>query len=117
MAYGHKSNTKAIEWIVDANGCHVGTSHMKDKDGYMKVQRKGKCYHAHRYVYIQEHGEIPDGLVVMHTCDNPACINLEHLKLGTNKDNTQDMIAKGRAKLGLPKGYKFTKKWRRRRKK
>ena len=51
---------------------------------------------AHRVIYANTHGDIPVGMVVMHTCDNPKCVNINHLKLGTPKENTADMIAKGR---------------------
>lgn len=51
---------------------------------------------AHRASYRFAHGEIPPGMVVMHRCDNPACVRPEHLQLGTYKDNVHDMFAKGR---------------------
>ena len=47
-------------------------------------------------MYKIKNGEIPKGRVVMHTCDNPACCNPEHLMLGTVNDNVQDMVKKGR---------------------
>ena len=59
----------------------------------------------HRWVWWKSTGEIPE--VVMHLCDNPLCINLEHLKSGTLKDNQQDMAAKGRTRGGAPSGNRL----------
>lgn len=53
---------------------------------------------SHRFSYSLEYGEIADDIKVLHECDNKRCVNPNHLFLGTNKDNTQDMIAKGRSK-------------------
>lgn len=52
---------------------------------------------AHRCAYEAVNGVIPAGMVVMHTCDNPPCINPAHLKLGTQQENLADMHRKGRA--------------------
>lgn len=59
-----------------------------------------KPVRAHRYAFERVHGPIPDGLVVMHSCDNPACVNPAHLSVGTRNDNNQDKKRKGREPLG-----------------
>jgi len=64
---------------------------------------------AHRYSYEIHKGAIPDGLVVMHSCDTPRCVNPAHLSVGTHKDNTADMIAKGRRAVAVPKGERHFK--------
>lgn len=66
------------------------------KSGYGQVRRRGKTYTTHRFSYLLTHGVIPDGLCVLHKCDNRKCCNPDHLFLGTHQDNHDDMIAKGR---------------------
>lgn len=74
----------------------------------------GYAQTAHRDAWVRANGEIPPGMVVCHHCDNPPCYELEHLFLGTYKDNSQDMVKKLRytphqaMKTHCPKGHEYT---------
>jgi len=71
--------------------------------GYARLSVAGKPQYVHRLVWAQHHGPIPDGLVIMHTCDNPPCVNIDHLRMGTDADNAADRDAKGRGRGGSPR--------------
>lgn len=86
---------------IKENGCLEWTGY-KDKKGYGQAHHYYKRLFAHRLSWMVHKGEIPEGMLVCHTCDNPPCCNPDHLFLGTYKENIQDMIRKGRS--NTPKG-------------
>ncbi len=72
--------------------------------GYGNIRHRGRTVPAHRASYMVHKGEIPAGMSVCHTCDVPACVNPDHLYLGTPKENAEDMVAKGRSARGSKSG-------------
>lgn len=81
------------EW----SGEHLMWTGAASASGHGRIIVDGKHHQAHRYAWERENGPIPEGLVVRHKCDIPPCVRIEHLELGTHQDNTNDMIARGRA--------------------
>lgn len=75
-------------WKWTAAKCH----------GYGYFGFRGKSMRAHRVSWILHFGEIPKGKIICHKCDNPSCVNPQHLFLGSWKDNSMDRQRKGRTK-------------------
>jgi len=84
--------------------------------GYGRFGVGAKMIRSHRVSYEIHRGPIPDGLCVLHECDNPTCVNPQHLFVGTHQDNADDKMAKGRHTNGNTEkthcihGHEFTKK-------
>ena len=84
---------KNINGCIVFNGC-------RNHDGYGRINKDGKLVFIHREVWVESNGDIPEGMCICHKCDNPSCLNIEHLFIGTHDDNMADKREKGRcAKL------------------
>jgi hypothetical protein len=83
---------------VVAVPCIEWTGH-RDSCGYGQTKFQGKSWRAHRVAWVSVHGDIPAGLCVCHHCDNPGCIRVSHLFLGTAAENAADRDAKGRGRI------------------
>lgn len=81
--------------LAEGNGCTRWLGG-KNNDGYPMFWLDGKTIHGARALWIIVYGEIPEGLIIRHSCDNPECLNLSHLELGTPKQNTADALARNR---------------------
>lgn len=96
-----RSRERFNSHVNRAGTCHTWTGARGGFRGqYGVLTINAERWYAHRAAWVIVHGQIPDGLCVLHRCDNPPCVNPEHLFLGTNADNTNDMVVKGRARGG-----------------
>jgi DNA-binding Xre family transcriptional regulator len=92
---------KPIEYYIDDKGCHICTSHaLRNGVGYPTTCLNGRATSVVRYLWIKAGRDIPEGQVTRHTCDNPVCVNLDHIVLGTSQENNQDKMDRGRCPMG-----------------
>ena len=83
--------------VETPSGCVEWTGPKHDEMGYARIRIGGRMVYVHRAAWEIENGPIPEGLVILHSCDNPSCINVVHMSVGSQRDNVQDMLTKGRA--------------------
>ena len=96
--------------VVGPNCWRYLGAHCRDGYGQFGISKIGQ-FKAHRFMLMIQGQSIPQGMVVMHTCDNPGCVNPNHLRIGTIQENNLDKLQKNRqAKLkGMSNAYsKFT---------
>ena len=74
-----KTDSGCFEWCKSTSS-----------SGYGQLTQDGRYWAAHRYVWASMHGEIPKGKVIRHLCHNKRCCNIDHLRIGTHKDNYKD---------------------------
>lgn len=99
-------NNRRFPVITKKNeqGCDLVISHQPHKYGHISVVIDGVKRLIHRIVYENNFGKIPEGQIVRHKCDNPNCINIEHLELGTHADNVADRVERNRSATGVSNG-------------
>ncbi len=92
------------EFTISINGCHECTNFCKNGKGYPRGYFSGRRYTVARYLWEKAYGPIGPGLSIRHKCDNPACINLDHIEIGTNLENVADRVSRGRSAFGERNG-------------
>ena len=108
--------------LIPFSDCHFWDA-AQTKFGYGKLSSgKNKWVLAHKFSFEKAKGNVPEGMFVLHTCDNPSCVNPEHLYIGTSKDNAQDRESRkrgnhafgerhGRSKLSVDLVYKIREEY------
>jgi hypothetical protein len=100
--YIPEPNSGCFLWI----GASKGKDYLPSLYGRMWYSKQRRYEYAHRISYELHRGEIPQGMHVLHRCDQPCCVNPDHLFLGTIADNTKDMVSKGRDRHNPLRGTK-----------
>lgn len=90
---------------VEENNCCTWEAARQGR-GYGHFWLNGHHMLAHRVSWVIHYGPIPEGMMVLHRCDNPGCVNPQHLFLGSQQENMLDMISKGRHSRIAPRGEK-----------
>ena len=94
--YDQRAHARLFAKLVAGNNECIEFNGHCNPDGYGNIRYKGSYVGAHRLAYMLCVADIPKGMLVLHSCDNPPCVNPEHLFLGTSKQNAVDRALKGR---------------------
>lgn len=86
----------SIGWTVTQDGCWDWNGAKNVRNGYGSLYAEGRAWKAHRVSYEHHVGPIPEGMKVLHACDNPPCVNPAHLGVGTQRDNMRQASERGR---------------------
>jgi len=101
----NKPNTIDDFWLnVDKSSDCWNWTGAKSESGYGRFHFGGRRHIAHRFIYEHQNGKLPVGLNVLHKCDNPSCVRVDHLFEGTNLDNIKDRVSKNRSAKGAENG-------------
>lgn len=96
MPKGRKTDLESFMSLVEkTDSCWIFHG-SKDKDGYGQITVNYTNMRAHRYSYLKFIGEIPNGKILLHSCDTPSCVNPNHLRIGNHKENAEDRVKRGR---------------------
>ena len=93
------AKVRLFKGITKTNTCWLWNGY-KHRSGYGNIKVDGKVIKTHRLSWTIHNGEIPKGMCVLHKCDVRSCVNPKHLFLGTQRDNLDDMVKKGRSNHG-----------------
>lgn len=114
MSFAREQAGRFWSHVARSEGCWTWSAGL-DKDGYGKFaislprvngRQKQKHVRAHRLAYLLTHGDIPDGLLIRHSCDNPRCCNPEHVLTGTQLQNRGDAVDRNRVARGERHGMR-----------
>jgi len=100
-----KTRLQRFQEKLQPNGDCIEFVGAHNPKGYGHFWTGEKQVYAHRWAWEQANGPIPDGLCVLHSCDNPCCVSLTHLRLGTNVDNNRDKTERGKNVCGSEHGH------------
>jgi HNH endonuclease len=108
-----KVDTEGPVMVLELGPCHVWTA-SRDRYGYGSVSVDGRLVKAHRWLWEQANGPVPDDLELDHLCRNPPCVNPLHLEPVTHRENMMrglariQLIARNEARTHCKRGHEFT---------